>query len=441
MKFFSLVKKEFKEIMNLQNLLGLVVMIVMLFAVGSIMGSVGSNAKENSSTIVVADMDKSDFSAAALDALRQEGVEPILIDLSAQDNYTEFAELAAQHEKSSGLIIPKGFGEGITGYQTQTLAVVGEIKSFSVFSNMDSSASEAADIITEFVTSSTVSNAVGGIDTEYIKQPIAVNDVSVIKGKSTNIPTGELVSLLLSQSIFVPIIIFLLLMMAAQLNVSAIANEKVDKTLETLLSTPVSRLSVLSAKMIASAGFSLLSAVVYMVGFSSYMSGVMGMASGGELNTNLLSGVAPVSLADIGMSLSGWQYVLVGIQLFLTVSIGLVISLMLGALSKDLKSAQGMITPLMIVTILPFLVTMLTDVNTLPMVGKVILYLIPFTHTFTASANLLFDNNLLYWMGVIYQALFLCGTLFVAIRVFSSDKIFTASFSVKKRGKKAAISE
>ena len=72
---------------------------------------------------------------------------------------------------------------------------------------------------------------------------------------------------------------------------------------------------------------------------------------------------------------------------------------------------------------------------------QVLLYLIPFTHTYTASANLLFGNIGVFYLGLAYQAVLLAATLFLAVRIFSSDRIFTMTLQLSGKKKKAAREE
>ena len=79
-----------------------------------------------------------------------------------------------------------------------------------------------------------------------------------------------------SQSIFVPIILMMIIIYSSQMVISAIAMEKQNKTLETLLTVPIPRTSIVTAKMLAAGIVGLLSAVIYMIGMKSYMGGMMG---------------------------------------------------------------------------------------------------------------------------------------------------------------------
>lgn len=83
---------------------------------------------------------------------------------------------------------------------------------------------------------------------------------------------------------------------------------------------------------------------------------------------------------------------------------------------------------------------MMVDIASLPTVVQIILYLIPFTHTFIASSNLMFGNTLLFYGGMLYQVVVLAVVMLVAVRIFSTDRIFTMTldFSKRRKSKSAA---
>ena len=122
--------------------------------------------------------------------------------------------------------------------------------------------------------------------------------------------------------------------------------------------------------------------------------------------------------------------------MFTTILISLSISLILGALAKDAKSGQTLIMPIMIAAIIPYLLSLMLDIKTLSPVLRFIVYAIPFTHTFMASENIMFGNMTIYWGGLIYQIIVLIVCMSFAIRVFTSDKIFTMSLSVGQKKNK-----
>ena len=142
------------------------------------------------------------------------------------------------------------------------------------------------------------------------------------------------------------------------------------------------------------------------------------------------------SLRNLGLSLSLGQYVLIGIQMFLSILIALSVALILGVLAKDAKSAQTLLMPINFSAMVPYFLSLMTDIGSLPMALRAIVYVIPFSHTFTATENVMFSNTAVYIGGLIYQLIFLAVCMKIALSIFMSDKIFTMSLGGKKEGKK-----
>ncbi len=61
---------------------------------------------------------------------------------------------------------------------------------------------------------------------------------------------------------------------SSQMVISAVAMEKQNKTLETLLTVPIKRTSIITAKMLAAGLVGLISAGVYMFGFKGFVGGM-----------------------------------------------------------------------------------------------------------------------------------------------------------------------
>jgi ABC-2 type transport system permease protein len=177
-----------------------------------------------------------------------------------------------------------------------------------------------------------------------------------------------------------------------------------------------------------------------MFGFSSMMSGATEEATA-DLAGSIAAQITPIdeALEKLGLTLGMGDYILVGIQLFLTIMICLCLSLVLGSLVNDAKQTQTMIMPLMFGAMIPYMISMLADINTLPMAIRIFVYAIPFTHTFSAIPNLMFDNMTIFYIGLAYQVIVFAVCMFFALRLFKSDKILTASlnFGQKSKYKKA----
>jgi ABC-2 type transport system permease protein len=143
----------------------------------------------------------------------------------------------------------------------------------------------------------------------------------------------------------------------------------------------------------------------------------------------------PEAMVTLGITLSAGEYLLFGLQLILSIAIGLAASLILGATVTDAKSQTSLMLPIIMASMLPFFITMFVNVNDMPVIFKFIMYAIPFTHAYMAVPNLIAGNMILFWCGVLYQAIFLGITLYGAVRMFMSDRLFTVSFGENQQKK------
>ena len=59
------------------------------------------------------------------------------------------------------------------------------------------------------------------------------------------------------------------------------------------------------------------------------------------------------------------------------------------------------------------------------------------SHTYTALTNLMNGDMIIFWGGLAYQIVFFAVCMFLAVRMFTTDKLFTMSFSAEKLNKKS----
>lgn len=440
MKFANLLVKELRELINPQMIIGLVVSVVMLMMMGNFMGSVMDEAVSGEQEAYICDEDKTDFTREIIDKLsKMENVTLHETELNGQT----YQELINNLGAESVIIIPEGFTEkAFDDDNTTDIELVNHLKSISISSTISGTMSEnivsslkntACNILLE------QKYGVNEKDIEKVKNPVTVKSITVVGEKSAEVDSETLVGMATSQGVIVPLVVFIMVIFAAQMIVSAISTEKIDKTLETLLSAPVSRMSVLGAKMLAAAIMAIINAVVYMFGFSSYMGKMM---TGTGISPDTLGSAVEQTntissaMQELGLQMSAGDYVLLGMQMFMTILIALSISLMLGVLVNDPKAAQTVITPVMLMAMIPYLVSMFSDVSELPIPLKIFMWIIPFTHTFNATKNILFNNMGEFWAGFAYQFVFFAGCMFLATRLFASDKIFTVSLDFGGKSRK-----
>ena len=445
MKFINLLKKELSELINAQMIFGLVFSLALFFILGNVMQSVTNEITEDSKhpKVNVCDLDDTDLTKDLISSLKESCEKVNIISVSGED----YAAPMKDNDLKGYVVIPKGFTESIEKGEKSELISVNKVKSASMFSSLSGGTDGTVALINSFVTSRLAEQK--GITTEELstlESPVTITDQTVVADKSAKISVSAIIGRITSQNMLLPIIIMVLIMMTSQSLIASISNEKIDKTLETLLSTPVSRGTVITAKMLAAAIVAMINAGVMMIGFSAYSKGMTSAITSDLASDSSVSGAINqlTSTSDafrqLGLNLSAFDYVLVGIQLFVTIMICLALSIILGALVNDSKSAQTMLLPIMMMVMIPWFVSMFTDVNSLSTVPKLIINAIPFTHTFTAIPNLMFGNIKEFWIGFVYQLIIFAVVMFFALKLFKSDKILTMSlnFGQKSRFKRSS---
>lgn len=456
MKFGNLLKKELSELITKQAIISMVFVLVLFVFMGQIMGH-SMEEGFDTSTLNICIKDDSDFTKNVIDRIKaDETTELNIVDIQSDNYYDELERLDLKYV----VIIPEGYGDTIVNEKKPGQLIFASKVSLGFSAAMSSiSSSDAVSTIVDHSADEAMESIYGltAEDVALITSPATTVEFSAANGKSVEISAAAVSSIVMMESMIAPFAIFFLLLLASQMIMTAISTEKIDKTLETLLSTPVSRMTVLTAKMVAAIISALLNAVFMIVGFGIYMVSIMGGAmsgaTNGAANISDLAGMTNVpdagaltdvlstadAISQLGFSLSGVDILLFGLQLFLTLAIGLSISLILGATATDVKSVQTLVMPIMIAVMIPFFVTMFMDFGEMPVAAKVIMFLIPFTHSYIALTNLMSGDMIMYWGGLAYQIVFFAVCMFLAVRMFTSDKLFTMSFSSENKTNKKLL--
>ena len=434
MKFINLLKKELSELITVQMLLGLLVSLGIFMALGSVMDTTIDEAVEKTTnyTIRLIDRDDTEFTQDMIKSIENDGNKVRLFT----DTGDDYAAILNSNDIKDVVIIPKGFTEKINNAQKPEIITAAKMTSAATISNINAGSSSAVSLIQKYISEKVAS--MGGLTEEQYKivnQPLTVRENTVVADNYAEVSSESIMSRIAIQNMMLPIIVFVLIILTSQMLMSAVANEKTDKTLETLLSAPISRGSVIGAKMLAAAIIALINAAVYMIGFKVCMGDATSKisSSAGELISGQVS--VDEGMHQLGMALGGMDYLLVGLQLFFTIMICLSVSLILGALINDTKNTQSMIMPIMMLAIIPYMISMIADINSLPTVIRYIVYAIPFTHTFSAIPNLMFGRTTLFTAGLIYQIIVFIICMFFALRLFMSDKLFTISLNFGQKSK------
>lgn len=430
----NITKKELRELLTPSSIASIVVVVVLLMSMGTLIGG-EMDEVTSASTIGIVNGDDGEYSKLAIDyiydyydqsyGLDREAASEYIIPLES-DISDNLAILNEMKDKGIGTAIgiSETFSTDISSGQKGTMSDYYLYESSGILGAATSSVTNA---IISYVSSGISYNLLKGMvpagsDMSFLLYPVSYsgdNTYTYINGNVyTNITPTEISSAMTSQSMLIPIIIMIIIVMIGSIVISSMGNEKENKTLETLLTMPVKRTTIVAGKLIAAAITGLVFGLAYLVGMMTYMNGLM-------------SGTGDVDLAEYGLSLGATDWVIILVMIFLAILCALGLCMILGAFVKNYKAAQTMTLPIGVIAMIPMFVTMFSSWDALPGFMQGILFAIPFTHPMMIMDNLMFDNTLLVYSGLVYLVLFTIATIYITVRIYKSDILITGISATK----------
>jgi ABC-2 type transport system permease protein len=421
----NMIKKEVKELLTPATIIPIIIMAVVFASLGGAIGGVQKGLAEKP-VIGVIDQNQSDLSGVAFHSLNTtskivysyNGTDPSKV----QDGLSK-----VQSEGGAALlVIPSNFSQLIMANHSAVVQVFWMMKGAGALEGVSSAvAGLSISQMNHNVSLYLIDNKVQ-VSSSVILAPTALSETTVFKERVMNgISPAQITSVMTGQGIIVPLIIVMVVIMAGGMVITSMGTEKENKTLETLLTLPVSRTSIVVGKLAGAAIVGLIMAVIYMIGMGYYM--------------NSLTSSAAVDLSKYGIGLNILDYVLVGISLFLALISALALCMLLGIFTKNYKAAQSMTMPITFLALIPMFVLIFSDFDTLPFVGQALVFAIPFSHPMIAMRSLMFGNSGIVIAGIAYEAIFASVTMFIAVSLFKKDIVLTGM--PKKPGKRTGWSK
>jgi ABC-2 type transport system permease protein len=426
----NLIKKEVKELLrDPKILLGMVLMPLLIFPLMGSAMSISTTAIEESVrqvSVSLMDMDRGPMAQSLSLTFRSMNITIIETQASTIDAALEELQ---QTNMTTLIVIPSGFSQNLT------LGLKGSLKVYSVYKSLsiaEGARSSVVDVPINVFEGALIRQAIiqafPGRDPSTVLDPVSVSSFAVFKGNVIDVPAEVLSSLFMSQSLGFPMVIMMLLISAMQVAATTISIEKEEKTLETLLTMPISRLGILTGKLVGSVVVAAAGAVASMVGVNYYTSSIFSLMP-----------TETVNLEALGLSMSPLSYVLLGIVMFVTIVSALALAIVVAAFSENVRSAQSIVGFLNIIFIIPSLVLMFADIEILPYPFQLVLYAIPYTHAILASKAAFMGDYFIMVRSIAYISVFTVAVLYVAAKIFTTEKIVTARISFKKRGAMKAL--
>ncbi|MEM2264732.1 MAG: ABC transporter permease [Nitrososphaerota archaeon] len=432
-KITPLIEKEIKDLLRDPRIyIGLIIPIFIL----PLMGFIFSLSTESTIQIIkegipiaLLDYDKTDWSLDLINFLSNSGFNITYVDF---DRNSEINILLKDLEKSNIqalIIIPKNFGENITKFSKSNIETYyfiksGGISETSILSMINSILKKYSDVLSLRLISYITSDR----KPENLKDPLKIDSLSVVGGKVLSISPEVLVGQIMMQSMIIPITLLILTISVAQTAATATAIENEERTLETLLTFPVSRYGILLAKLMGSAIIAIIGAILYLAGYYVYLERMLTIF--GE------TGIEGGTILSLSLPLPSIEaYIVLGINvllaIFFTTSLGVVI----GALSSDVRISNSFLGVLIIPVMIPaFLIIYGGEVRTLPLIAQIIIYALPTSYPLISTRKIFLGSipiEAIY--GIPYSTILTLIVIYLTGKILSPEKLLTLQYKIKVR--------
>lgn len=421
-RFFVLFKKELREMVTWQTIIPILAVMLIYSFLGKVINQ--EQKKEAApQPIAIVDYDNTALSQSVGAVL---GKADFKVTTYREGTIEEILPKVKAAKGSAVIVIPQGFQAGLQQRKPQTVQTYAILRNFSLIGMTSTVKIDAAlAAINQYVGDQYIRSSAGGLDPAIVRQAVTTKPFVTVGNKIVAGSPAEITNLVMQQTMIIPVVLMLVIILASQMIATSIAGEKENKTLETLLSAPISRGALVTAKMTAAGLVGLISAAAYMLGMSSYMKGIT-MTAGG------VSTAAASAARTLGLTFDLRGYVLLGLSVFVAIMVALAIAVILGTFAEDLKSVNLIITPLMMLILIPYLLTLFVDISAAPVPLRLLVYLIPFSHAFLAAQNIMAHNFVPVLGGILYQLAWFVALAAIAAHIFSTDRVLTMKLNTGK---------
>ncbi|MEZ0346312.1 MAG: ABC transporter permease [Infirmifilum sp.] len=272
------------------------------------------------------------------------------------------------------LIVPQGFSQSIEGAMPLNVTVVSVIDEISFISGVETQPiiQELRNFYLQVIANRT------RLDPRLLSNPVNVEPQTYIASKGVFLPAdpASLAGLLMA-ALLIPVIVMSISMAVMQMSATSMAIENEEKTLETLLTMPVPTRDILTAKLLGMFVVSMIGSLFEVIGmalyFIIYFATFIPVMPGEPHSPSLASLTPGPSLFNIGDFLLLIPSLL--ISLFFAAGLGVVI----GALSRDVRIANTIMSPVSMLVILPGYFVVFAPSKLVGPLLKAVFYVFPLT--------------------------------------------------------------
>ena len=428
----NITKKELKEMLTPGAILSIVLVVVLLSSIGLAVGGEVDSTSKPANVGIVYDGDYGEYIVSGSSCTVNDLVQSAYASTYGVSDASQYVTFMSAAYGDSASIISEMQSLGLSYVIAIPSTLVGNlnagvtvgISSYYIYEDsgmFDSIGTSAATALISQMSSLTsyeiISANISGMDGSFVQSPLrsASDDTyTLINGTVYSGVTPSAISnATMNQSLFIPLVVMIVIVMVGSVVISSMGNEKENKTLETLLTMPIKRTTIVSGKLLAAAIVGAVYGICYLLGLMVYSNGITS-GIGGSIN-----------LSDYGLSMDPVDWIILMVMLFLSIFAALGLCMILGAFTKNYKMAQTMTMPIAVLAIIPMFVLMFISWDSLPAIVQTVMFAIPFTHPMMAMDNLMFGNLTLVAAGIAYMVIFDIIMILLTVKIYNSDILIT----------------
>ncbi len=320
-------------------------------------------------------------------------------------------------------VIPRGFTRNLTANKTAY------IKYYIVFTSLTltelgliGTAQRYIESYAENISATII--AVHGADPGFARNPVKPRGGAVISNKVIEAEPGLVAGAVIGASVIIPVVVIVLVSMMIQFASTSMAVEKEEKMLETLLTLPVKRTTIIAAKILVAAAVSLLVSAIYGIVFIAFFASTTSPTPGAAGEQG-----AVINTVSHTLSITPWAAASLLATLAANMILVLAIGITLSLFAEDIRTAQMInsyaVGPLFILALIPMFYTppgSLTPYAAIPIAN---IAAIPKAAILGETTPLIIAPT----ATTIYAA----TASMIASRIIGSEKIFTGKLALKLR--------
>ncbi|QOJ79152.1 ABC transporter permease [Infirmifilum lucidum] len=427
-----LLAKEVKDLLRdprilVPFILSALILPVVALVISVPMKSAVEQAVRGAQNIGVVDLDTGAYSKALIQWLARAGFNVTEIPPGSIES---IAAAASRRGLRVVVILPEGFSTSIAQGRPANITVLSVVDEISMFSGVE--VQPIVEQVKNFYITLIANKS--GINPQVLLNPVVYKPQTYIASKKTFLPAGptSLAGLLMA-AILVPMVVMSISLVVMQMSATSMAVENEERTLETLLTMPVPPRDILTAKLLGMFIVSLVGSALELVGMLLYFLVYFATFLGSAPAITAPGQPMPVSFPGLADLFPPQSMLLLAPSLLISLFFAAALGVIVGALSRDVRIANTVMSPLGMLVVLPSYFVVFAPSNMIGPVLKAVLYTFPLTQPTILAKDIISSSPppeaLIY---VVLSIALTLGLVYLTSSIISLETLSKVQYSLEK---------